>query len=120
MRIPALGALTNQRSQPAPDEDMLGGLILSRLDVVIAADATVGQVNSALESVGASIAGMRTGVPAITVAVPRQDDGAALQAIADTLGAQPVSGWSCCRRCRRSRFLHPHRPTRRKASGTCS
>ena len=56
---------------------------------MIAADATVGQVNSALESIGASIAGMRTGVPAITVAVPRQDDGAALQAIADTLGAQP-------------------------------
>ena len=86
---PALGALVNLEPQPAAPEDIVDGLILTRLDVVIVADATVGQVNAALGAVGATIAAMRAGVPALTAAIPRQDGPDAMQALAEVLQAQP-------------------------------
>jgi hypothetical protein len=86
---PALAAVVNQPAQPAADADIVNGSILTRLDVVIAVDATVGQVNTALGGVGATIAAMRAGTPVLTIAVPRQANGEALSALAATLEAQP-------------------------------
>ena len=85
----ALAATVNVAAQPAAAADIVNGAILTRLDVVIAADATVGQVNAALGSIGASIVAMRAGSASMTVAVPRAADAAALQALADTLQTAP-------------------------------
>ncbi len=85
----ALPALVNLAPQPAAAGDIVGGLILTRLDVALATDATVGQVNTALGSVGATIAAMRAGMPMLTIAVPRQASADALAALAATLEAQP-------------------------------
>ena len=85
----AAAAMVNMAPEPADDADIVDGLMLTRLDVGIAVGATVGQVNAALGSVGGSIVAMRAGLPAISVAVPRQSGEAALQALADTLRAQP-------------------------------
>lgn len=86
---PALAALVNMAPEPAAATDIVNGLILTRLDVAIAADASVGQVNAALATVGGTIVAMRAGLPALTVAVPRQNGPEALQALASTLRAQP-------------------------------
>lgn len=86
---PALHALVDLAPRPAALEDIVDGLILTRLDVVIAADATVGQVNAALGAAGATIVSMRAGLPALTAAVPRQDGPESLKALADRLQAQP-------------------------------
>lgn len=75
--------------QPAAADDIVDGLILTRLDVAITADATVGQVNAALGAVGGTIAAMRAGVPALTAAIPRQDGPDEMQALAEVLQAQP-------------------------------
>jgi hypothetical protein len=86
----ASAAMVNVAAQPAADADIDNGLILTRLDVVIAADATVAQVNAALVAVGAtSITAARAGSLAMTVAVPRQANADALAALAATLEAQP-------------------------------
>jgi hypothetical protein len=85
----ALAAVTDQASQPAAEADIVNGLILSRLDVVFAADATVGQVNAALDGVGASIVAMRAGSPVLSIAVPRQASADALATLAATLTGQP-------------------------------
>ncbi len=67
----------------------MNGVTLTRLDVAIAADATVGEVNAALESVRGLIVGMVDGLPMVVVGVPRQDSPEALAALAATLQAQP-------------------------------
>jgi hypothetical protein len=86
---PALAAVVNVAAQPAADADIVNGAILTRLNVVFAADATVGQVNAALGGIGATIAAARAGAPALTIAVPRQASADALAALAATLAAQP-------------------------------
>jgi hypothetical protein len=87
---PASAAIVNVGAQPAADADIDKGMILSRLDVVIAADATVAQVNAAFAAVGAtSITAARAGSLAMSVAVPRQANAEALEALAATLEAQP-------------------------------
>jgi hypothetical protein len=86
---PALAALTDKAPEPAAAVDIDNRLILTRLEVVLAADATVDQVNSALTLVGATVSSMRAGLPAFTVAIPRQAGADALQALAAKLRAQP-------------------------------
>ncbi len=83
----AISALTDMFPIPALDADIENGVILTRVDVALLGDATVGEVNSALQSVGGGIVGMRAGFPTVVVAVPRQTDAAALQALADGLSA---------------------------------
>jgi hypothetical protein len=86
----ASAAMVNVAAQPAAEADIDNGLILTRLDVVIAADATVAQVNDALARISATtIVAMRAGTPAFTVAVPRQASADALVILAATLEAQP-------------------------------
>ena len=77
-------------------------MILTRLDVAIATGATVGLINAALSIIGGTIDAMRIGLPAVTVAVPRQATAEAMQALANTLRAQPgiravLLGWSAGR-----------------------
>lgn len=86
---PALAALTDKAPEPAVAADIVNRLILTRLEVVLAADATVGQVNSALAAVGATVSSTRAGLPAFTVAIPRQASADALRALAARLRAQP-------------------------------
>jgi hypothetical protein len=69
--------------------DLQDGFLLTRIDLTIAGDATVGQVNGALAAVGGGIVGMRPGVLTLTVAVPRQSSPAALQALAAALAPLP-------------------------------
>ena len=85
----AVAALSDKAAEPAEASDIVDGLMLTRLDVALAADATVGQVNSALQRVGARITAMRSRHPTITVAVPRQTDAAALTSLAALLQTEP-------------------------------
>ncbi|MCK4827095.1 PKD domain-containing protein, partial [bacterium] len=50
------------------------GIIMTRLEVYLSPDATVGQVNDALDSVGGEIVSMAEGDLALTVSVPRQEN----------------------------------------------
>jgi hypothetical protein len=84
----ALSAIVDMFPIPADPADIEDDLLLSRLDVAIAADATVGEVNAALEAIDARIVGMRAGLPVLAIGVPRQADEAALQALADQLMAK--------------------------------
>src|SRR5688572_7207992 len=86
---PALQALTKRTAHPAAPANVVDGLILTRLDVYLASDATVGQVNVALAMVEAGIMTMDPGLPSFTVAIPRQADKQAAEAVAATLEAQP-------------------------------
>ena len=86
---PALAALVDLPPQPAAQGDVVGGLLLTRLAVGLAADASIGQVNDALGSVDGSISAMRAGLPAVTVAIPRQNGPEELRALADSLAARP-------------------------------
>jgi hypothetical protein len=65
------------------------GIIMTRLDVRLAANATVGQLNSALAQVGGGIVSMMRGFLAMTIAVPRQATVEDLLALARTLSTQP-------------------------------
>lgn len=65
------------------------GIIMIRLDVRLAANATVGQVNSALVQVGGGIVSMVRGFLAVTIAVPRQATVDDLLALTRTLSTQP-------------------------------
>ncbi|MBL8200338.1 MAG: S8/S53 family peptidase [Chromatiales bacterium] len=85
----ALAALVDLFPIPARQEDVVGGVILTRLDVAIAASARVGEINAALAAINARIAGMNAGAPLLVIAVPRQADAAALDALAAEFSRQP-------------------------------
>ena len=69
-------------------------IIMTRLDVRFAADATIGQINSALVGVDGGIVSMSQGSPVVTIAIPRPSSVAALQAIARTLSAAAGIDWA--------------------------
>jgi subtilisin family serine protease len=87
----AAPALPERDPTPAAPEDIEGdSALLTRLSAVLRADASVAQVNAAAREVGAgAISFSRTGSPFITLAVPRQPNAAALEALAAQLQAQP-------------------------------
>ncbi len=70
-------------------DDLLNGLILTRLEIVVTPDATVAELNAALEKVEGGIVASSKGLRDITIAVPRQESAADLDAIATTLEAMP-------------------------------
>jgi len=84
-----LDATTDLRESPAPQADMDSGVFLTRLVIRVSRTATVGQVNAALGLVHGGIIGMTPHLQWLTVAVPRQPNRAAIQAIVDTLRLQP-------------------------------
>jgi hypothetical protein len=81
----ALAALSTVGPAAVAPGNVLGDTLLTRLDVALNADATVGEINAALSAIGAGIVTMRAGLPTIVLGVPRQADGAGLQALADEL-----------------------------------
>ncbi|MEO7244378.1 MAG: S8 family serine peptidase [Rubrivivax sp.] len=86
----ALPALPAVEPSPAEAADIDGGVLLTRLSVTLRADATIGQVNAAAQRVGAlSFTFAQPGGTAITLAVPRQANAAALDALAAQLEGQP-------------------------------
>ncbi len=86
---PAMDRLVFQAPIPAQPEDAVDGVLLTRVMAFIAADATVAEVNAALDAVGGRIVSMRPGEPGISVAVPRQVDPASLKALADSFAGLP-------------------------------
>ena len=87
---PVGDALTDLRYTPAAPADVdADGVILTRLDVRLTPEATVGQLNAALSGVNAGIVAMQPGVLTVVVAVPRQPTPADLQRQADLVAAYP-------------------------------
>jgi len=85
---PAVSAIIQKSSVPVdPSQIKTGGLLSTRLDAVINPAATVAEVNTALESVGAKIDGMTANNPILVLSIAEVVDRAAAQAIADTLQA---------------------------------
>jgi hypothetical protein len=85
----ATEAFRNMPAVGVGPEAIVGGVILTRLDVHLAPGATVQQVNAALRQVGGGVVSMLHGFPGVTIAVPRQTDVEALQALADALSQLP-------------------------------
>ena len=85
----ALDQLEQRLPTAASVEEIRNGAILTRLDVVINIDATVGQVNSALASIDARLVSSRPGLPFITVEIPQQADDTSHAALAKQLAEQP-------------------------------
>ncbi len=82
----ARDSLQNFLSPPAHVGDVdSAGFILTRIDVRLAPNATVGQVNAGLVQVEGGIVAMRPGVEAVEIAVPRQASAADLIHLAATL-----------------------------------
>jgi hypothetical protein len=65
------------------------GVVLNELNLVIDGDATVGQVNSAINSVSGSIIAMESGVPEIVIQIPPATNEDALSALATSLQSMP-------------------------------
>lgn len=87
LAVDSLPATAPVAADPA---DTLGELLLTRLSVTLAADATARQLDAAMAAVGATgFAYASPGSPTLTLAVPRQADGTALVALAQKLRAMP-------------------------------
>jgi hypothetical protein len=84
---PALTAITNRPPTAANESDIQNGVILTRLEIYFAHDATVADVNAVLSRIDGGIVSMSAGSTGLSVAVPRQNDLAALQLLADTVKA---------------------------------
>jgi len=80
---------TNLGPTPALPADVVGGVILTKLDARLAAGATIGQVSAALASVNGTLVHSRVGSPFVTVGIPAQANAEALAAAAQVLAAQP-------------------------------
>jgi hypothetical protein len=63
---------------------------MTRLEIYLNPGATVGQLNSALRSVGGGIVTMLTGLPAMTISVPPQPDVNALLGLTQILDQSPA------------------------------
>jgi Subtilase family len=84
---PAQGAVVELEPTPAAPVEVVENLLMTRLEALLGDDATVGDVNAALEAADAAIVSMRAASPFVTLAVPQQPSAAALQQIADQLVA---------------------------------
>jgi len=86
---PAIQATTTLPPVAADPTGIVDGIVMTKIDVRLRPDATVGQVNAALALVDGSIASMRAGSPALTIVIPRAASVAALRQTAQTLAAVP-------------------------------
>ncbi len=73
----------------APDAVGPDGLLLERLDVLLASDADESDLTAALAAVDGAVAASRPGFPWLTVQIPRVDDLGAASAVAAALAGQP-------------------------------
>jgi subtilase family protein/IPT/TIG domain-containing protein len=86
---PAIDAMFDLREIVVDPSLIDHHVILTRLDVRIAPDATIGQINAALIQLGGGIVSMTRRQPEMTIAVPRQSSIEALQRLASTLSDAP-------------------------------
>lgn len=85
----AIDATTNLHETNVDGGSIDRGIAMNRLSVFFAHDATVGQVNSALGSIGAGIVSMSPGITAFTLGIPKQPSLEALQILVGQLQASP-------------------------------
>ncbi len=85
----ALNATSDVLPVSVEDSDVLAGIIMNRLDICFAENATVGQVNDALASVGAGIVSMSKNFNFITIGIPLQSSLADVQGYIDKLESSP-------------------------------
>src|ERR1041385_8684310 len=71
---PARAAMANVPTPPAGDADIVDDIIMSRLDVWLQPNATVGQVNAAVAGIGGRVLSMTVGSSVISVAFPPAPD----------------------------------------------
>lgn len=82
--------LTQKSEGPLAAQDVSGHFLLSRMLVLFAPTATVGQVNAAARAIGATaITSSDSGSLLVVLQVPRQASVAAIQTLAKTMRAQP-------------------------------
>jgi len=86
---PAIDATVDLRELGVDPSLIDHHVILTRLDVRLAPDATIGQINAALIQAGGGIVSMSRHQPMVTIAVPRQPSIEALQALASRLSDAP-------------------------------
>lgn len=72
---------------PAEPGDVVGGVLLTRLEATISPNATVREVNAALDSVGARITTSARATGMVTLAIPRADDAAGVERVVAKLEA---------------------------------
>jgi hypothetical protein len=85
----ALSAVFDLGPGIAPEHEIEDGIMLTRLDVTFAPDATVGQVNEALGRIRGGIVSMRPGLSGLSVAIPSPGSIEGLQAMAALLASAP-------------------------------
>ena len=85
----AVDSVSTREPKAASPVDREKGVILTRLDVVLEPQATIGQVNAALESIDARIVTSEPGSPFVTVEVARQSSVDDLTNLSQVLSKQP-------------------------------
>ena len=83
----ALDAIVLLPPSPVATADIEGNLMLTRLTAYVNPAATVAEVNDALTANNVRIVTMWSGLPAMTLKIPRVSDLAAAETVADTLQA---------------------------------
>ncbi|HXH28301.1 MAG TPA: hypothetical protein VNL37_04610, partial [Candidatus Polarisedimenticolia bacterium] len=91
---PALAATFDLDDAGADPNDVVNGVIMTRLDVRFDPQATVGEVNDALDLVDGGIVAMAQGEPFMSIAVPRFQTVEDLQNAAAMLEAAPGVAWA--------------------------
>ncbi len=86
---PAVNATTTVPPIGVDASQVQDGVIMNRLDVRFAKSATVGQVNSALASIGGGIVSMSQGFTAVTIGIPQQSSVDGLNALIAQLESSP-------------------------------
>jgi len=66
----AVGALVHLPPSPAPDHEIVEGLFTTRLNAMVDPDATVGEINAALDAAGARIVSMHPDDIFLTLKIP--------------------------------------------------
>jgi hypothetical protein len=85
----AVNATSNVPGEAVDSSLIVSGVILDQIEVLFAQNATVAQVNAALNSVHGGILSMSQGTTFVTVAVPTQSTVTALTQLAQTLHSSP-------------------------------
>ena len=85
----ALNSLVNMHPTPVGDSQIRDSVILSRLTVMIARDATVSEINQTLLHINARITTMRAGSSTMTLAIPMEPTIEAITQVANQLATSP-------------------------------
>jgi hypothetical protein len=86
---PALNATVDMKPIGVQENQIEDGVIMTRVQVVIDPDATVGQINSVLSMINGGIVTMQPGSPFMTLAIPPQPNGGRLKNLVQALASTP-------------------------------